>query len=75
MTGVSKGYGVFGDREYFPCGCFFVIDPKTGRTLQPWPCSKHKPAKEAGAEAPSAGPAHHELENGKKELSPRLRRA
>ena len=72
---MSKEYGVFGDREYFPCGCFFVIDPKTRRTLQPWPCSKHKPAKEAGVEVPSPAPPPPMLENGKKGLSVRFRRA
>ena len=39
---MSQGFSIYGDREYFPCGCSYIIDPKTGETVQSFPCDKHK---------------------------------
>ena len=39
---MGQGFDIYGDREYFPCGCSFVVDPKTGETLRSFPCERHK---------------------------------
>lgn len=39
---MGQGYVIEGEREYFPCGCSFVVDRKTGATVRSFPCEKHK---------------------------------
>jgi len=39
---MSRAFSIYGDREYFPCGCSYIVDRKTGETVQPSPCAKHR---------------------------------
>ena len=39
---MSRGFSIAGGREYFPCGCFFVVDRNTGETVRSFLCEKHK---------------------------------
>ena len=53
---MGKGYIIEGEREYFPCGCSFVVDRKTGETLQSFPCAKHRYIEAGQEKSRSEGP-------------------
>jgi hypothetical protein len=38
----QKSFDIFIDREYFPCGCAYLVDVKSGEAKYSFPCRSHK---------------------------------
>lgn len=38
-----SSFEIYIDREYFPCGCAYLVDVKSGEAKFSFPCEKHKP--------------------------------